>query len=188
MEIPRPLHYVCCVGYYSDFGLLIRAAHIGQSGWHTCLLSGLYILDKHCDSIAERNMSACSFGRSVSKYSRHKSGNAQNRRTIWWLKRNTFDSCRRRFDRWRRMQNNFTRRNIEVLFGLWDGCIYFVYISGCWVDTSVLLCINPIGALFRPFGFGCFNVFYISLHCFVEYNSLPLRCSSIPQCKYIEKL
>ena len=166
MEIPRPLHYVCCVGYYSDFGLLIRAAHIGQSGWHTCLLSGLYILDKHCDSIAERNMSACSFGRSVSKYSRHKSGNAQNRRTIWWLKRNTFDSCRRRFDRWRRMQNNFTRRNIEVLFGLWDGCIYFVYISGCWVDTSVLLCINPIGTLFRPFGFGYSNLFYISLHCF----------------------
>lgn len=57
------------------------------------------------------------------------------------------------------------------------------------VNASIMKCIqrtfvNPIGALFRPFGFGCFNLFYISLHCFVEYNYLPLRCSSIPQCKY----
>lgn len=62
--------------------------------------------------------------------------------------------------------------------------------STCKIVNTVMVVsiqrtfVNPIGTLFCPFGFGCFNVFYISLHCFVEHNSLPLWCSSIPQCKY----
>lgn len=46
--------------------------------------------------------------------------------------------------------------------------------STCKIVNTVMVVsiqrtfVNPIGTLFCPFGFGCFNVFYISLHCFVE--------------------
>ena len=109
LEIPRSLHDVHSLGNNPYFGVFINSARIGQSGVHIRLLFMSFILDKHCDSIAKRNMFACSWSRSISKYLRHKSGKAQYRKTIRYLKSRIETSSRRCFRR-RRIQNNFSLR------------------------------------------------------------------------------